>query len=365
MRPGSSTLRQRAPAPRAGQSCRPHASGTVTGDHVVNRSISRQSRSVWRGESSMAIGATLDVMTGADADNGHAAALLADLLPARRDFGYDRDTCKSGNGSIFLRCSRRSTLIRCRDVPRRSKTSRLPRSPDSEVNSVRDFRDSAGERPLSVGISFRDQNHDRLMAGFTRISAAPELHPRLRPAHHLRHPDHRLHRPRRPVRAGRDPRQHHRTAAAGARDRHARADPDLHRPGPSRRQAALPTDRQAHRAAALARPPRRALPALAQTPGPGSQVSRRRGRLCGGAAASPATWWTSPRPPRARASVTEIAWRLGMGRSALPPGTRRWARRPRAGPGSSSAPATQVFAGAPAPPLSRRRSCRAPAPNSP
>jgi hypothetical protein len=86
---------------------------------------------------------------------------------------YDRDTCKSGNGSIFLRCSRRSTLIRCRDVPRRSETSRLPRSPDSEVNSVRDFRDSAGERPLSVGISFRDQNHDRLMAGFTRTSAAP------------------------------------------------------------------------------------------------------------------------------------------------------------------------------------------------
>jgi len=32
---------------------------------------------------------------------------------------------------------------------------------------------SAGERPLSVGISFRDQNHDRLMAGFTRTSAAP------------------------------------------------------------------------------------------------------------------------------------------------------------------------------------------------
>jgi hypothetical protein len=192
-----------------------------------------------------------------------------------------------------------------------------------------------------------------------------QLHPRLRPAHHLRHPDHRLHRPRRPVRAGRDPRQHHRTAAAGARDRHARADLDLHRPGRSRRQAALPADRQAHRAAALARPPRRALPALAQTPGPGSQVSRRRGRLCGAAAASPATWWTSPRPPRARASVTAIAWRLGMGRSALPPGTRRWARRPRAGPGSSSAPATQVFAGAPAPSLSRRRSCRVPAPNSP
>jgi hypothetical protein len=102
------------------------------------------------------------------------ASVLTDALNTARSItGYDRDTCKSGNGSIFLRCSRRSTLIRCRDVPRRSETSRLPRSPDSEVNSVRDFRDSAGERPLSVGISFRDQNHDRLMAGFTRTSAAP------------------------------------------------------------------------------------------------------------------------------------------------------------------------------------------------
>ena len=58
----------------------------------------------------------------------HAHPVIAYVV----NHGYDRDTCKGGNGLIFLRCSRRSTLIRCRDVPRRSETSRLPRSTQSQ-----------------------------------------------------------------------------------------------------------------------------------------------------------------------------------------------------------------------------------------
>ena len=72
-------------------------------------------------------------LTGADLTRADLfGTRLTHALLMEANLGYDRDTCKSGNGSIFLRCSRRSTLIRCRDVPRRSETSRLPRSAQSQ-----------------------------------------------------------------------------------------------------------------------------------------------------------------------------------------------------------------------------------------
>jgi len=78
---------------------------------------------------------------------------------------------------------------------------------------------------------------------------------------------------------------------------------------------------------------------------------RRRGHRRGGG--------SRRRPPRARESVTAIATTR---RRPLRPsaGHRRWTRRPRAGPGSPSAPAApRVFAGRQHLPLFRRRSCRA------
>ena len=123
----------------------------------------------------------------------------------------------------------------------------------------------------------------------------------LRSAHHLRHPDHRAHRTRRPVHPRRDPRQHHRAAHRRTRHRHPRPAARHVRAVRPRRAHPFPPDRQAHRTPAVAPPPARPLRPLApsrsapRTPRPGRSHRPTTGTSCCGSPA-PSTSATSPPP---------------------------------------------------------------------